>query len=394
MSNTVVGGMNVRAQPVDRLAQLEREVQRLRAQLDGLRAEPRLGRSYDARLARTRSDGTYPTPTSGANAFEFVYLDMDFTETEGDNPATLTELSAASMAVGKTSDDAYVPEETTCLAVTLPNRKKLLLPLVRHGSFKIGIAEEGIARRSQGGFVLDHGQVQIWTVNATHELEDTGQTVEAYNATSSQVFPGAMLLVFDDGSDRPLVVDHLSSARLAACSGFGGQEGIGSLPFTIPLDQMFGGPYSSSSGNECYITSNAINFPANRGIYLIDWSVQGKYITAPDQNDHAHYEGFRVVPHFNGNPLSAGRWCIFLIPPLTGGGATSASNNDKVYQSVGSQFAVLVNGAAQTVQFKITESALALNALSDFSVTLTVNCHAAGPGELAMLEDFSVPWRE
>lgn len=399
--NFVSGGLNVRAQPLSRIELLERQVRSLQTQLDGLRSAAKLVHPHHVRLCRTRSDSTYPTQASGANAFEFVYLDLDFTETQGNNAGTLTELSSESQRVGKTVDDAYVPDETDCLAITLPNRKQLLVPLsFADSTCRIGIADETIARRTQGSYVLDHGQVRIYTVNASHTLVDTGETIEAYNATSSTVHLETIVLLADDASGRPLIVDHLSSARLAACSVRGAipQTTLSSLPTTI----QFGGSgtpygfYSSESSNECYVANNAINFPANRGMYLVDWSASVRYRVTPTQDANPHYEALQIQPFFKTVGISGqDRWCSLYLPPLIPPGNVAVTNPDRIYASTSGQFAVVVDGSNQKVEFKIIASALALNTIDDLEVSrFSASCHAVGPGELAQLSDFSSPWRE
>lgn len=397
MSNDPLGGMHTRPVPLDRLAQLEQQVRTLQSQINALRAEPRPQTFYQAQLCRTRSDSTYPTSGSGANAFEVVDLDMEFTESEGDNPATLTELSATSQRVGKTPGDNYIEEGTECLRFTLPNRKQLLLPLGGADSTcRFGIATEGINRRPQGSYILDHGEVDIYTVDASHTLVPTGESIEAYNATSSNVYAGALLLLGDDASGRPLVLDHISSARLSCCSGYGGSPFVGTLPYTIPITGVYGGAFSGSGSNDCYadVGASTINFPAARGIYLIDWSVGFRYTAAPDQDTNSHLEGLKAEPYFDGSAVTLqGRWAMFYLPPL-GPGSTTLTHGDNYYVQVAGQFAVRVDDTGQTVQFKVGDERMALNARGDFAVFLSFNCHAAGPGELAVLEDFSVPWRE
>lgn len=107
---------------------LERRVAQLQREIDRLQQQPALEQWYQCRLAKTTSDSTYPAQGSG-DTFEFVFVDLDYTRTEGTQSGTFKDGSADSQGVGKAADESWIPEDTYCLAVEQPNGFWLLIPL-------------------------------------------------------------------------------------------------------------------------------------------------------------------------------------------------------------------------------------------------------------------------
>jgi hypothetical protein len=75
----------------DRLAYLEQRVATLEAEARGGRADARLDKPLSVRWAKTVNDsGSYPAATSNPNAYPFVLLDGDYTNTAGAQSVTFT----------------------------------------------------------------------------------------------------------------------------------------------------------------------------------------------------------------------------------------------------------------------------------------------------------------
>lgn len=106
-----------------RLAAVEREVAQLRR-----RPLPQLVGARHVRLCKTMSDSTYPSEADG-KAFEFVYIEQSFTKAQGTQTTTTKERSTTAQGVGKAADEAYIPEDTICLAVEQANGCTILVPL-------------------------------------------------------------------------------------------------------------------------------------------------------------------------------------------------------------------------------------------------------------------------
>jgi len=163
----------------ERVAVLERRLEILEATVQRQRlALPRWPKRVW--LATTTTSGTYPS--APADTFEFIFANGTFTETAGDQTATLTDRQSSAPRVAHSIGGVYYPEDAEIYVAEIDRQYWI-------------IGGEHIARVID--FELDEALAttdanKTASVDAYYDGGDPGSTVEVYNraASTNYIFEG------------------------------------------------------------------------------------------------------------------------------------------------------------------------------------------------------------